>query len=43
MNMTEEQKRAMGMKAKLRTEQMSDEKIYKQLINVYQNVIEKHK
>ena len=43
MNMTEEEKNIMGMKAKLRTEEMSDEKIYAQLVDVYQNVIEMYK
>lgn len=43
MNMTEEEKNIMGMKAKLRTEEMSDEKIYNQLFSVYQDVVKQYR
>lgn len=42
MSMTEDEKRLMGLKAKSRTEEMSDEKIYGQLIKAYQSVMEMH-
>lgn len=40
MNMTEEEKLVMGERAKERTRQMSDDKIYRQLISIYQEVIQ---
>ena len=43
MNMTEAQKKAMEMQAKLRTEEMSAEKICCQLCDVYEKVLAMHK
>lgn len=39
MEMTEEQRQKMGMRAKKRTEEMSGEKIYAQLMNLYEKVL----
>lgn len=43
MEMTEEERLAMGQKARERVEQMSPDKIYTQLISFYQETIEKKK